>query len=231
VIRALRDEDFPELARLWRELRPDTAHSERGLRHVVASFPPRAEGGFWVVEDDSVVAWAVAHRRWWRATNSAYFWIGVVPHARGRGLGGRLYELALDHVASLGIERVHSDVVGDAAGERFLARRGFVRTRTIVISAVDPHGVDGTKLAERRRRAESRIPRKARAAALGGRERRGAGDHGQRRAQRVDARDQPAPGLRAVCRAAGLRQGALSGNGFRARAGSTCAVTQTGVVT
>jgi len=155
MIRDLRDPDVPELTRLWRELRPDTAHSERGLRHLVASFPPRAQGAFWVVEDDGIVAWAMAHRRWWRATNSAYFWIGVVLRARGRGLGGRLYDLAAEHLSSLGVERIQSDVVGDAAGERFLAGRGFARTRTIVISAVDPRRVDGTELSERRRRAES----------------------------------------------------------------------------
>ena len=38
-------------------------------------------------------------------------------------------------------------------------------------------------------------------------------------------------GVRAVRRAAPLRQGALSGNGFPASAGSTWDVTQTGVVT
>jgi RimJ/RimL family protein N-acetyltransferase len=155
VIRPLRDEDFPQLARLWRVLRPDAVHSQQGLRHLVASFPPRAQGGFWVVEDDGVVAWAMAHRRWWRATNSAYFWIGVLPRARGRGLGQRLYELALAHVTSLGVERVHSDVVGDAAGESFLARRGFGQARRIVISAVDPRRVDPAELSDRRRRAES----------------------------------------------------------------------------
>jgi len=150
VIRPLRDDDVPELARLWRELRPDAVHSERGLRHLVASFPPRAEVRFWTAEDDGVVAWTMAHRRWWRATNSGYFWIGILPRARGRGLGRRLFELAGDHLAALGLERIHSDVVGDAAGERFLAARGFSQTRRIVISAVDPRGVDGRELAGRR---------------------------------------------------------------------------------
>jgi RimJ/RimL family protein N-acetyltransferase len=155
VIRPLRHDDFPELARLWRDLRPDGVHSERGLRHLVESFPQRAEGAFWVAEDDGVVAWAMAHRRWWRATNSAYIWIGVLSRARGRGVGGRLYELTLDHVAAIGADRVQSEVVGDEAGERFLAERGFAPTRTIVISALDPRRVSGARLEERRRRAEA----------------------------------------------------------------------------
>jgi GNAT superfamily N-acetyltransferase len=155
VIRPLRDDDFPELARLWRDLRPDGVRSERGLRHLVESFPQRAEGAFWVAEDDGIVAWAMAHQRWWRATNSAYIWIGVLPHARGRGFGGRLYELALDHVAAIGADRVQSEVVGDEAGERFLAKRAFAPSRTVVISALDPRRVSGAQLEERRRRAEA----------------------------------------------------------------------------
>jgi GNAT superfamily N-acetyltransferase len=147
VIRPLRDDDFPQLARLWRELRPDAVHSERGLRHLVASFPPRAEAGFWVADYGGVVAWTMAHRRWWRATNSGYLWIGVLPSTRGRGLGGRLYERAAGRLGALGLERVHSDVVGDAAGERFLAARGFSQTRRIAISAVDPRAVDRARLA------------------------------------------------------------------------------------
>lgn len=65
-----------------------------------------------------------------------------MPQARGAGVGGRLYELAAEHVASLGVERLHSEAVGDEAGEGFLLRRGFVQTRTVVISAVDPRRID-----------------------------------------------------------------------------------------
>jgi GNAT superfamily N-acetyltransferase len=155
VIRPLRDDDFPELAILWRELRADAVHSESGLRHVVASFPPRAQERHWIAEEDGVVAWAFAHRRWWRASNTAYVWIGVLPRARSRGVGGRLYELAEEHVSALGVDRLHADVVGDTGGERFLRRRGFTQARTIVISAVDPRSVDFGELDARRAQAES----------------------------------------------------------------------------
>jgi hypothetical protein len=46
AIRAFRDDDLPGVARVWRELRPDAMHSERGLRHLIDSFP----------------AWCFAHR-------------------------------------------------------------------------------------------------------------------------------------------------------------------------
>ena len=150
MIRRLRDSDISALARLWRELRPDAMHSEHGLRHLVESFPERAEPEHWVADEDGVVAWAFAHRRWWRAGSNAYVWIGVLPDARGRGLGSELWVLAERHVWGLGAARVNADVVGDPAGERFLTERGFLRRRTVVISAVDPRSVDFGELEARR---------------------------------------------------------------------------------
>ena len=154
MIRALRNDDLPALARLWRELRPDAVHSELGLRHLVKSFPPRAQAEQWVVDDGGVVGWAFAHRRWWRASSNAYVWVGVLPDARLRGLGGALWELAERHVRSLGVERVNADAVGDTAGERFLRRRGFEHARTVVISAVEPDTVDPAELPRRRAQVE-----------------------------------------------------------------------------
>jgi GNAT superfamily N-acetyltransferase len=326
VIRAFRDDDVPGATSIWRELRPDTMHSERGLRHLLSSFPERAQAAFWAAEDE-VVAWCFAHRRWHRATDNGFVWLGVRPEARRRGLGSALWERAEKHLDAIGVARINADVVGDKAGARFLERRGFEAVRTVVISAVDPRRVNQAELTMRLARAERagyrlvpyaevdvhalfalelalsadepgeeeprrlsfeewrvdlfegpdmtqqgsfavvsgqgpvayaalsvdastgrgrnegiataaahrrrgpRHPREARAARLGGGERHRADRHRQRRAERADARDQPPARLRAVHRAPRLPQGALSGNGFRARAGSTCAVTQTGVVT
>lgn len=143
MIRGLRDDDIPALTALWRELRPDAVHSPLGLRHLVKSFPERAQAAHWVVEDDEqVVAWCFAHRRWWRAGNAGYVWVGVLPEQRQRSLGGTLWKLAEEHVAGLGLERVNTDVVGDEAGARFLERRGFRPYRSVVISHVDPRRVD-----------------------------------------------------------------------------------------
>jgi ribosomal protein S18 acetylase RimI-like enzyme len=154
VIRALRDDDLAAVARIWRELRPDAMHSENGLRHLVNSFPERAQAEFWVAEDDGVVAWCFSHRRWHRATDNGYVWLGVLPAARGRGVGTALWQLAEEHLDAIGVARVNADVVGDEAGARFLERRGFAPVRTVVISAVDPRRVDGDELAGRREAAE-----------------------------------------------------------------------------
>jgi RimJ/RimL family protein N-acetyltransferase len=142
MIRELRDDDIPELTSLWRELRPDSVHSPLGLRHLVASFPERAQAGHWVAEEGGVVGWAFAHRRWWRAGDTAYVWVGVLPRARNLGLGGELWRPAEEHVSTLGVERINADVVGDPAGERFLRAREFREYRRVVISAVDPRSVD-----------------------------------------------------------------------------------------
>ena len=139
MIRPLRDADLPGIARVWRELRLDAVQSEAGVRHLLDTFPPRAQVAHWVAtEGHDVVAWAFAHRRWRRASENAYVWFGVLPEARGRGIGGELWDLAERHVAELGVERVNADAVGDQAGERFLLARGFEHARTVVVSAVDP---------------------------------------------------------------------------------------------
>jgi RimJ/RimL family protein N-acetyltransferase len=155
VIRPLRGSDIPQLLPLWRALRPDAVHSERGLRHLVESFPERAQAGHWVADEDGVVAWAFAHRRWWRAGRNAYIWVGVQPEARRRGVGSELWGLAERHVAGLAVERVNADAVGDLEGEQFLRKRGFRQIRTDVISAVDVRSVDPGELAARRARAEA----------------------------------------------------------------------------
>jgi len=154
VIRELRDGDLGAIARIWRELRPDAMHSEYGLRHLLASFPERAQRGSWVAEDGGVVGWAFAHRRWHRATDNGYVWLGVLAEARGRELASALWEAAEGHLNEIGVARVNADVVGDEGGERFLERRGFAQIRTAVISAVDPRRVGPAELARRREDAE-----------------------------------------------------------------------------
>jgi len=129
-------------------------HSEHGLRHLVGSFPDRAQAAFWVAEDDGVLAWCFAHRRWHRATDNGYVWLGVLPAARGRGVGSALWRVAEEHLDTIGVARVNADVVGDEAGARFLERRGFAPVRTVVISALDPRRGNGAELARRREAAE-----------------------------------------------------------------------------
>jgi RimJ/RimL family protein N-acetyltransferase len=145
----------PGVTALRRALRPDVVQSERGMRHLLASMPERAEVATWVADDGGIVAWAFAHRRWWSASNTAYAWIGVLPAELGRGLGGALSELAANHVRDLGVDRLYTNVVGDSAGERFARARGFALDHTDVVSTVDPSRVDLSTLKARDARARA----------------------------------------------------------------------------
>lgn len=153
-IRGARADDAGGLAAVLREVRGDDLFTARGVRHTLETTPARAGAAWWMAEEGGVVvACAVAMRRWWRESNDAHVWAGVLPEARGRGLGGVLWELAERHVATLAVDAVLTDVVDDAAGEAFLSRRGFRPDRLDRVSALDPRTVDLDSLTGRERRA------------------------------------------------------------------------------
>jgi GNAT superfamily N-acetyltransferase len=153
VIRPLQSDDYPGLVRLLRMLRADSIYTPAGMQHLIESMPERAANAAWVADEGGVAGWAWAHRRWQRRTNTAYAWVGVLPEARGRGIGRELWERAQRHVASLGVTAFFTDVVGDPAGERFVVGQGFTPSRTDVVSAVDVRAVDLAGLDELERRA------------------------------------------------------------------------------
>ena len=103
MIRPLRSDDFPGLVRLLRMLRADSIYTPAGMRHLLESIPERAANAAWVADEGDIVGWAWAHRRWTRRTDTAYAWAGVLPDARGRGIGGELWERADKHVMSLSV--------------------------------------------------------------------------------------------------------------------------------
>ncbi len=125
LIRAFRDEDTPAVARIWRELRPDAMHSENGLRHLVGSFPERAQAANWVAENDGAsrpqrgTATAAAHRE--------------------RGLATLAKLAQLRWAAANGIDRVVTDndernapmlAINRRLGyEPFTERRGYLKER------------------------------------------------------------------------------------------------------
>ncbi len=152
-IRVLRSDDLGAVAALLRRLRGDNLYTERGVRYDVESEPDRADAARRVVDRDGIVGYAVAIRRWWRVPNDAYAWTGVVPEARGRGLGRALWDLVEEHVATLGVDSVFSDVVEDASGNAFLRARGFRADRLDRVSVLDPRTVDLDELPRRARRA------------------------------------------------------------------------------
>lgn len=151
VIRKLLARDLGEVSALLRRLRGDSLYTERGIKHWIESAPERASAAWWVADEGGVVGCALAMRRWWRASNNGYAWVGVAPEARGRGIGGALWEAAERHVELLDVDALLSDVLADTAGDAFLVARGFRPGRLDRVSALDPESVD---LHEFDRRAE-----------------------------------------------------------------------------
>jgi GNAT superfamily N-acetyltransferase len=119
------------------------------------SMPERAGAAWWVADDGRLAGYAVAMRRWWRASNSAYAWVGVASEARGRGIGSALWNVAEQHVDGLHVDSLYSDVLADAAGEAFLEARGFRPGRLDRVSALDPASVDLRELDAREEQASA----------------------------------------------------------------------------
>ncbi len=153
MIRELRSDDFGAVAELLRRLRGDNLYTERGVRYDVESEPERADAARWVADQDGIVGYAAAIRRWWRLPNDAYAWAGVVPEARGRGIGSALWDLVEQHIAGLGVHSCFSDVVDDASGDAFLRARGFRVDRVDRVSVLDPRTIGLDELSQRTRRA------------------------------------------------------------------------------
>jgi GNAT superfamily N-acetyltransferase len=149
MIRRLRDDDYPAVVRLLRALRADSIYTPAGMRHLIESMPARAANASWVADEGDIVAWGWAHRRWSRATNTAFAWVGVLPVARTHGVGGAIWELAETHALDLGASALFTDVLGDPDGDRFVRARGFEPFRVDRISALDPRGIDLRELADR----------------------------------------------------------------------------------
>jgi GNAT superfamily N-acetyltransferase len=150
VIRPFRSEDARASMALLRPLMPEWVTSERGLLHWIESAPRRARPAAWVAEHaGEVVGWGEAYLQWdVEEEGVAFLWFGVRPDARRRGLGGRFYELAAEHLRNAGAHRLESLVLADPDGERFLLARGFSKTRSEQGWALDPRTVDLAELAE-----------------------------------------------------------------------------------
>lgn len=118
--------------------------SERGLLHWLESAPERGRLAAWVAEEGGeTVGWGEAFLRWdVEEPGLGFLWLGVREDARRRGIGTRLYEVAASHLVEAGARRVESHTIDDPDGERFLAARGFAKTRSEQCWSLDPRSAD-----------------------------------------------------------------------------------------
>jgi GNAT superfamily N-acetyltransferase len=100
-----------------------------------------------------IVAWAPSGRYdsgdgwFW-----GWFWVGVQPESRRRGLGSAIYEHVERRLEELGVDRIET-TPNDEDGRRFLVSRGFEISATVRVSEIDPRSVrapasapDGVKI-------------------------------------------------------------------------------------
>lgn len=139
VIRGLRREDAPAVARLDLELVPDQVLTPELVWQRASRTIEREHLRVWVAElDGAVVAYAHSSFEWSVPTpGKGRFWVGVAPQARRRGLGSALYDVALEHLRSHGAWRARTWVDDDPDGTRFLERRGFERFKVDRVSALE----------------------------------------------------------------------------------------------
>jgi GNAT superfamily N-acetyltransferase len=148
VIREYESRDAPGAAALIVDGSPWLT-TPAGLDHEVRSRPARAKRRSWVAEEDGeIVGWAEAEFEWSTdAADAADVWIFVRDDRRRRGIGSALYELGAEHLLGEGASELLGQA-GDAAGRRFVERRGYVKTRDEVLSSVDPRTIDTSRLEE-----------------------------------------------------------------------------------
>ena len=147
-IRRFEPRDAAGAADLHRRISPEVVMTAELFLHLRASLPARAQGEAWVaVEGDEVAGLAQAWLRWRAADpgiGNTRVW--VAEEWRGRGLGGRLLELAEEHLVQYGAHRVRSSVGPNPAGRRFAERHGYRRTRSERFWTLDPRAADLSEL-------------------------------------------------------------------------------------
>lgn len=151
-IRSFRSGDAPGAVTLRRILRAEEVLTEEGLLYWRRAAPKRTHTRWWAALDErDVVGWANAGlMNWTKQEDLADLWVGVHPERRGKGIGGRLFELANAHVGQLAPRKIYTVVrQGDRTATRFASKRGFTKVRTSKVWQLDPRKVDLSDLPDR----------------------------------------------------------------------------------
>lgn len=138
MIRDLRREDTPAVARLELDLAPDQVLTPDVVWQRASRKIEREQLRTWVAEvDGETAAYAHASFEWSVPTaGKGRFWIGVARAFRERGIGTALYQEATQYLRSRGAWRVRTWVDDDPDGARFVERRGFRRADVDRVSAL-----------------------------------------------------------------------------------------------
>jgi GNAT superfamily N-acetyltransferase len=133
AIRHVSPEDAAAIVALTTPLNPivfDTAESFRAMLERPA---PQSTERLVAEEEGAIVAWAPSGLH---GDGSGWFWIGVDPARRGRGIGTELYERIEARLRGLHATPLRT-TIDDEDGRRFVERRGFERTNVQRLQALD----------------------------------------------------------------------------------------------
>jgi GNAT superfamily N-acetyltransferase len=157
VIRPFEQDDAQAVAALLHEDDPPWPITSEGLLHWQGSRPTRARAASWIaLEEDEVVGWAEAHLLWTTSAEGVGEpWTFVQPSQRCRGHGGKLFEVAVQHLVAAGARVLETWAETDAASA-FLERRGWKpgggeRVSLLDLARADPSvlaGLERTKADE-----------------------------------------------------------------------------------
>ena len=139
------ERDADAAVTLMREAFPTAVVNRASWLHRERTLPARSlQRGFVAEVDGRVVGRSFSRlENMFTAEKVDLGWLmtTVAGVHRGRGIGSSLYDVALDHVASLGVARVLTSVHESAEGARFAQARGFREERSQQEAVLDPRTV------------------------------------------------------------------------------------------
>ena len=156
AIRPLRCEGAASASDLLREVDPHWIAAAALVEHWLDHTPARAQWQAWIAESGGrMVAWADAQLDWDKErADVGQLWIGVLPEARRRGIGSRLYDLGEEHLRHVGARTMRAGVES-ADGVAFANARGFTEVRQERVSKLETDRADLSELDELEARARA----------------------------------------------------------------------------
>ena len=136
-LRPVRVADAEEIVALGRLVDPDQLSNPDSFRALLAADTPQTTERLVAESGGRIVAWAPSGVY---ESGRGWFWIGVLPDARGRGVGGAVYDHVEARLRDLGANRMET-TPNDEDGRRFLVNRGFEVATTMRVSELDPRTV------------------------------------------------------------------------------------------
>ena len=135
--------DAEAAAELVRPLQPGILVTPAYLVHRESAEPELAQRRSWLaLESGEVLGFATSALKWDEPGVVGRFWIGVRPDRRNRGIGNALYDLAVGHARTIGVQRLTVEVDDDPDGRRFVEARGFEPVSAEIVSVLDPSMVE-----------------------------------------------------------------------------------------